>query len=68
LTGLQECVVADRQRSVRGAMGRELPVVEAFLTGSYRRQTLITPLSTADPGVLVDSMSTRSGATPMPPP
>ena len=53
LTGLQASLVADRQRSVRDAMGRELPVVETFLTGSYRRQTLITPLSTADVDVVV---------------
>jgi hypothetical protein len=53
LTGLQESTVADRQRAVQAVMARELPVVDAFLTGSYRRHTLIAPLSRADVDVMV---------------
>ncbi|MBN1171300.1 MAG: hypothetical protein JXA67_03920 [Micromonosporaceae bacterium] len=48
LTGLQESTVAERQSSVRAAVARELPVIDDFLTGSYRRHTLIAPLSRAD--------------------
>jgi len=53
LTGLQESAVSDRQRDIRGVMAGALPVVDAFLTGSYRRQTLVAPLSTADVDVVV---------------
>ncbi len=53
LTGLQESAVAERQLSVRAAVTRELTVIDAFLTGSYRRHTLIAPLSTADVDVIV---------------
>jgi hypothetical protein len=53
LTGLQESAVVERQRAVRAALARELPVVDVFLTGSYRRRTLIAPLSRADVDVAV---------------
>jgi hypothetical protein len=53
LTGLQEITVAVRQKNVRAAVERQLTVVDDFLTGSYRRQTLIRPLSRADVDVVV---------------
>jgi hypothetical protein len=53
LTGLQERTVADRQKKVRAAVERQLTVVDDFLTGSYRRQTLVRPLSRADVDVVV---------------
>ncbi len=64
LTGLQERTVAARQKNVRAAVERQLTVVDAFLTGSYRRQTLIRPLSRADVDVVVvlDRRYRKSGA------
>ena len=53
LTGLQEKTVAARQASVRAAVERQLTVADSFLTGSYRRQTLIRPLSRADVDIVV---------------
>jgi hypothetical protein len=53
LTGLQEKTVAARQANVRAAVERQLTVVDSFLTGSYRRQTLIRPLSRADVDTVV---------------
>jgi hypothetical protein len=53
LTGLQEQTVATRQRNVRSAVERQLTVTDDFLTGSYRRQTLISPLKHADVDVVV---------------
>lgn len=53
LTAPQETTVAARQTSVRAAVARQLPVVDAFLTGSYRRQTLIGPLKRADVDIVV---------------
>ena len=53
LTGLQEKTVATRQSNVRDAVARQLTVVDDFLTGSYRRHTLIVPLKKADVDVVV---------------
>lgn len=53
LTVPQETTVATRQTSVRAAVARQLIVVDAFLTGSYRRQTLIGPLKRADVDIVV---------------
>lgn len=53
LTGLQERTVATRQKNVRTAVANELTVVNDFLTGSYRRQTLIGPLESADVDIVV---------------
>lgn len=53
LTGLQEKAVATRQKSVRAAIAGRLTVTDAFLTGSYRRHTLIGPLKQADVDVMV---------------
>jgi Second Messenger Oligonucleotide or Dinucleotide Synthetase domain len=53
LTGLQEKTVAARQAGVRAAVERQLTVADSFLTGSYRRQTLIRPISRADVDIVV---------------
>lgn len=48
ITGLQQATVSTRQQSVRDAVARRLTVKESFLTGSYRRHTMIAPLGEAD--------------------
>lgn len=48
ITGLQRSTVSSRQQNVRNAIGKELVVIETFLTGSYSRRTLISPLDEAD--------------------
>jgi Second Messenger Oligonucleotide or Dinucleotide Synthetase domain len=53
LTGLQESLVADRQAKVRAAAEGRLAVSASFLTGSYRRHTLITPLREADVDIMI---------------
>ena len=53
LTGLQEKTVAARQQNVREAVAAQLTVVDDFLTGSYRRRTLIGPLKEADVDIVV---------------
>ena len=53
LTGMQETLVATRQTRVRAAIEQGLAVNESFLTGSYRRHTLIAPMHTADIDIVV---------------
>lgn len=53
LSDLQDETVATRQRKVRQAVARQLAVIDDFLTGSYRRQTLIAPLTKADIDIVV---------------
>ncbi|MFI1926892.1 CBASS oligonucleotide cyclase [Streptomyces sp. NPDC020377] len=48
LTDIQASTVADRQNNVRSAVSRHLDVDTDFLTGSYARHTLISPLKQAD--------------------
>jgi hypothetical protein len=48
ITGLQSETVSTRQQSVRSALDNGLNVLETFLTGSYRRNTMIAPLKEAD--------------------
>lgn len=48
ITVLQSETVSSRQLSVRSALDDGLTVVETFLTGSYRRSTMIAPLKEAD--------------------
>ncbi len=48
ITGLQDSLVAARQVKVRAAAARGLTVLDSFLTGSYRRYTLIGPMRDAD--------------------
>lgn len=53
ITGLQESTVSTRQRNVREAIEAELTVLDSFLTGSYKRNTMIAPLSGADVDIFV---------------
>lgn len=48
ITDLQQSTVSVRQQAVRAAVERRLHVLESFLTGSYRRHTMIGPLTAAD--------------------
>lgn len=53
ITDLQATTASGRQTNVRDAVGKEMDVVDSFLTGSYRRSTLIAPLSSADIDVFI---------------
>lgn len=48
ITDLQGETVSTRQQNVRSALDDGLTVLETFLTGSYRRSTMIAPLKEAD--------------------
>lgn len=48
ITDLQQDTVSIRQQAVRAAVARRLRVLDSFLTGSYRRHTMICPLAGAD--------------------
>jgi hypothetical protein len=48
ITDLQQSTVSTRQQAVRAAVERRLHVLDTFLTGSYRRHTMIGPLAAAD--------------------
>jgi Second Messenger Oligonucleotide or Dinucleotide Synthetase domain len=53
ITGLQAETVSTRQQNVREAVEREMQVLDTFLTGSYKRSTMIAPLSEADIDIFV---------------
>ncbi len=53
ITGLQATTVSTRQKNVQDAMQANMKVVKTFLTGSYKRQTMIAPLNEADIDVFV---------------
>jgi hypothetical protein len=53
LTGLQEATISTRQTNVRSAVESELAVLDSFLTGSYRRHTMIPPLKDADVDIAI---------------
>lgn len=53
ITELQESTVSARQQNVRAAVEGQMKVLDTFLTGSYRRRTMIAPLSEADVDVFV---------------
>lgn len=53
ITSLQQSTVSTRHQSVRDAVARRLVVKESFVTGSYRRHTMVAPLSEADIDVFV---------------
>jgi hypothetical protein len=53
ITGFQEGVVAARQEKVRAVVAGGLTVHTSFLTGSYRRRTLIAPMRDADVDIMV---------------
>lgn len=53
ITELQESLVAARQAKVRAAVARGMTVHDSFLTGSYRRRTLIAPMQEADVDIVL---------------
>lgn len=53
ITGLQKSTVSTRQQSVREAVERSFDVNDSFITGSYKRHTMISPLKSADVDVVV---------------
>jgi hypothetical protein len=53
ITDLQESTVSTRQQVVRAAIENQLDVIDSFLTGSYRRSTMIAPLKDADVDVFI---------------
>jgi hypothetical protein len=53
ITDLQEDTVSTRQKNVRKALEDDFAIEESFLTGSYRRSTMIAPLNEADIDVFV---------------
>lgn len=53
ITDLQEYTVSSRQQNVREAIEKQFKVLDSFLTGSYRRKTLIAPLSEADVDIFI---------------
>ena len=53
ITGLQSETVSVRQKNVRTALTNGLTVVDSFLTGSYSRNTMISPLKEADVDIFV---------------
>lgn len=48
ITSLQQSTVAARQNNVRDAVARRMNVLSSFVTGSYKRHTMISPLKEAD--------------------
>lgn len=53
ITDLQERTVSTRQTQVRAVIEKDFTVLDSFLTGSYRRSTMISPLKTADVDIFV---------------
>jgi Second Messenger Oligonucleotide or Dinucleotide Synthetase domain len=53
ITSLQLTTVSTRQLNVRNAVARHLTVNTSFVTGSYKRHTMISPLNQADVDVFV---------------
>jgi Second Messenger Oligonucleotide or Dinucleotide Synthetase domain len=53
ITNLQEKTVSSRQTAIRSVIEKDFAVLDSFLTGSYRRNTMISPLKEADVDILV---------------
>jgi hypothetical protein len=53
ITELQSSVVSTRQQSVKDVVAANMTVLDSFLTGSYKRHTMIAPLQEADIDVFV---------------
>src|SRR5437899_2239797 len=51
ITTLQESTVSTRQQNIRRVVESELKVLDSFLTGSYKRNSLIAHLYVADIGI-----------------
>jgi hypothetical protein len=53
ITDLQASIVSTRQQAVRRVMDNGFKVADDFLTGSYARSTMISPLSEADIDIFI---------------
>lgn len=53
ITTLQTGVVSTRQTNLRDAIKAEFTTIDDFLTGSYRRSTMIAPLADADVDIMI---------------
>lgn len=53
ITDLQSAKVSTRQQGVRDAVANEMNVLNSFLAGSYKRSTMISPLSGSDIDIFV---------------
>lgn len=53
ITGLQEATVSLRQQRIREVLESDFAVLDSFLAGSYRRSTMIAPLTDADIDIFV---------------
>ena len=53
ITTLQEKTTSERQQNIRDALKNDLNVLDSFLAGSYRRNTMIAPLSEADIDIFI---------------
>jgi hypothetical protein len=53
ITSIQESTLAERQQNIRRVLESEFIVVDTFVMGSYRRHTIIAPLSKADVDIFV---------------
>lgn len=53
ITSLQKSTASTRQANVRTAVEADLTVLDSFLTGSYMRSTMISPLKEADIDIVV---------------
>src|SRR5580658_6979829 len=53
ITDLQAETVSTRQTYMRAALDDDFSILETFLTGSYRRNTMIAPLKEADVDIFV---------------
>lgn len=53
ITDLQEKTVSTRQTNVRAALEDDFTILDSFLTGSYRRNTMIAPLKDADVDIFI---------------
>ncbi|MDA8027299.1 MAG: CBASS oligonucleotide cyclase [Actinomycetota bacterium] len=53
ITDLQASTVSTRQTNVRKAVEKDFTVLKSFLTGSYKRSTMIAPLKEADVDICV---------------
>ena len=53
ITGLQETTVSTRQQRIRALLEADFQILDSFLGGSYRRNTMIAPLGEADVDIFV---------------
>jgi hypothetical protein len=53
ITDLQEETISTRQKNVRNALEDDFVILDSFLTGSYRRNTMISPLKEADVDIFI---------------